>query len=75
MDMTDDEFDLYKARQWAARKYRAEGFNDFANRVERGELDDCQEMRVVRFFIEPTPPHTGAFLEAWDRAATAMRAA
>jgi hypothetical protein len=74
-DMTDDEILLDRARQGAARRYRIEGFNEFADRVERGEVDDCQEMRVVRFFHEPTPPHTDAFIEAWNRAAAGLSAA
>jgi len=50
-DMSDEEFKLYRLRECAARIYRAEGFPDYALRVERGIADHCQGMRIARFFL------------------------
>jgi hypothetical protein len=65
MDMTDEEYRLYHARDWAARVYRAEGFTSFADRVERGEVDGCSQVRLARFFVEPPQPHNEEFIAAW----------
>jgi hypothetical protein len=69
-DMTDEEILLERARIWAARRYREEGHVDFAERVERGERDDCQEMRVVQFFVQPPQPHDPEFVRAWEAIST-----
>lgn len=51
MDMTDEQFLTYRARQWAAALYISEGFPDYAARVERGEVDGCQGMRLALFMV------------------------
>ena len=66
-DMTYEEHLRQDARESAARAYRAEGYDDFATEVERGKHDECQMMRLAKFFIEPTPPHDPAFIAAWDK--------
>jgi hypothetical protein len=66
MDMTDQEYRLYQARQRAGAGYRAEGFFEFAGRVEAGREDECRLMRIARFFIEPTSPHPLKFIIAWN---------
>jgi hypothetical protein len=68
-DMTEEEHRLQDAREWAARRYRAEGFDDFAKRVERGEVDECSQVRLGKFFIDPAPPPSDEFLAAWKAAA------
>jgi hypothetical protein len=49
-DMTDVEYRELKARQFAARMYRAEGYPEFAGRVEGGFEDNCNAVRLGRFF-------------------------
>lgn len=49
-DMTDDEWRLYQARQFGARMYRAEGHDWFALRVEKGLEDQCNPVRLGKFF-------------------------
>lgn len=50
MDMDDEQFRFFQARRAAAALYRREGFPDYALKVERGEVDDCQGMRIALFF-------------------------
>jgi hypothetical protein len=57
-EMTDEEILLYRARRWAADRYRAGGHHAFANRVEHGLEDKCSQVRLGLFFFEP--PHLGA---------------
>ena len=47
MKTADDDKRLLQARRAAAAYYRKDGFPDYAARVERGEADDCQAMRVA----------------------------
>lgn len=49
-DMTDEECRLQEARQFGARIYRGEGYNCFARRVEAGLEDQCNPVRLGRFF-------------------------
>lgn len=49
-DMSDFEYSEYQSRQFAARMYRAEGHEWFARRVERGLEDQCNPVRLGRFF-------------------------
>jgi len=49
-DMTDEEWRTHQARQFGAEMYRAEGFDWFARRVERGLEDSCNPVRLGRFF-------------------------
>lgn len=72
--MTDQAVCMYQARQWAAARYRAGGYNDFAIRVENGLEDECSCVRLGRFFFEP-PEQTGpAFIGAWNEFASLMTA-
>jgi hypothetical protein len=73
--MTEEEHCLQDAREWAARRYRAEGFGAFAERVERGEADRCSMVRIGRFFTEPAPPVIPEYSAAWDEFAPATKAA
>jgi hypothetical protein len=67
--MTDAEYCLYKARLFAARRYRTEGYDAFATRIEAGLEDSCSLVRVGLFFNEPHTPPEEAFVVAWDEAA------
>lgn len=49
-DMTDFEYREYLSRQFAARMYRHEGHEWFARRVEAGLEDQCNPVRLGRFF-------------------------
>jgi hypothetical protein len=49
-DMSDLEYRVYQSRQFGARIYRAEGHEWFARRVEEGFEDDCNPVRLGRFF-------------------------
>lgn len=49
-DMTDDQYQVYQSRQFAARIYRTEGHDWFARRVEGGFEDHCNPVRLGRFF-------------------------
>jgi hypothetical protein len=69
MEMSDEEYRVYQSREWAARVYRAEGFTRFAERVERGEVDDCSQVRLARFFVETPQLICSDFAAAWDEAA------
>lgn len=69
MDMTDEEFRLYQARQRAAGVYRSEGFQKFAWRVEAGLEDTCSQVRLAQFFIDPSPPPTKEYIAAWEEIA------
>jgi hypothetical protein len=71
MTMTDEEFHLFQARQRAAQVYRAAGYDAFAGRVELGLEDRCSQMRLARFFIEPSPAPSEEFIRAWDEFAAA----
>ena len=68
--MTDDAFCLYQARQWAAARYRSNGHNTFADRVEIGLEDQSSQVRLGRFFFEPSLPLSPAFIIAWDAVAS-----
>ena len=57
--MTDDEYRVHQSRQFGARMYRAEGFESFALRVEEGLEDDCNPVRLGRFFQNLPPSHVG----------------
>ena len=74
MDMTDEEFLLYQARQGAACGYRAEGFDEYAEEVERGEHDECQLMRWAKLWLKPPQPHDDAYIAAWNEAAAQVDA-
>lgn len=50
-DMSDGEFAIFRCRQLAAVIYRGSGYPDYAMRVERGEADDCQGMRIAGFHL------------------------
>ena len=65
-DMTEEEYVLYKAREWASGRYRAAGFSDFASRVERGLEDRCSQVRIGRFFFDSPEPHDPAYIFAWN---------
>ncbi len=52
MDMNDAEWRLYQIRRRAASIYRAEGFEQFASRVEAGLEDGCYGFRVAEFFYD-----------------------
>lgn len=67
MDMTEEEFRLYQAQQRAAGVYRSEGFHGFASRVEAGREDTCSQMRIARFFIDPSPPPPQKYIDAWEQ--------
>ena len=69
MDMTDDEFCLYRAREWAAHRYRAAGYYAFATRVEKGLEDDCSQVRLGYFFFEPPRAAGPAFILTWSELA------
>lgn len=66
MEMTDQQYDRYLARQRTAHVYRAHGFYAFAGRVEAGLEDECSQMRIARFFIEPKPEPSREYLAAWN---------
>ena len=68
-DMTDEEHRLQDARECAALAYRAARFHDYATEVELGEHDDCGQMRVAQFFIEPPQSQSAEFIAAFDEAA------
>jgi len=77
MQMSDPEFDLYRARQSAAGVYRSHGFEDFADRVSAGLEDDCSQMRIAKFFIAPPREHSPEYLAEWrslEATASGMRA-
>ena len=57
-DMTDEEWRLHQARQFGAKMYREEGHERFASRVEKGLEDQCNPVRLGRFF--QNLPDTGA---------------
>lgn len=69
-DMTDADYRLYKLRRLAAGLFRTLGLERFAQEVEREQLDDCAEMRVAAFFIDPPMPHGDEFIAAWEEEAT-----
>lgn len=71
MGMDDDEYRSYQARERASRVYHHEGFGDFAKRVELGLEDGCSQVRLARFFVDPTPPASAEFVAAWNVASTA----
>lgn len=73
MTMTDEEFCLFQARQRVAGIYGDAGHGAFAKRVELGLEDHCSQMRLARFFIEPSPAPSEEFIRAWDELATADR--
>ena len=65
-DMTEDEYRLYKVRRVAAGIFLRFGHSEYAEQVERGELDECMEMRLGAFFVDPAQPPGPEFLAAWD---------
>lgn len=65
-DMTEAEYRLYKMRRFAAGIFRQFGPAELAEPVERGELDECGEMRVAAFFVDPTVPHGEEYLAAFE---------
>jgi hypothetical protein len=71
MDMTDEKFRLYQARQRAAQIYRSNGFHGFAQRVEAELEDECSQMRIARFFIDPPREPGPEFIAAWNEMAAA----
>jgi hypothetical protein len=70
LNLTDDAFCLDRARDWAARRYRAAGYQDFAKRVEKGLEDDCSQVRLGRFFFEPTETSAPALILAKNELAS-----
>jgi hypothetical protein len=74
MEMTDEEFRLYQARQRAAHAYQQAGFREFAERVQAGDEDECSQMRLARFFLDPTPELTDEFITAWNTSGEARSA-
>lgn len=67
--MTDEDYRLYKLRRFAAGILRGQGLTHFAEQAECGELDDCPEMRIAPFFIDPPLPQGDEFIAAWNEAA------
>lgn len=51
-DMTHEEFVLYRARKAAADFYRHEGEPEAAQRIEAGEGDDWNYVRLMRWWFE-----------------------
>jgi hypothetical protein len=49
-DMSDYEYRVYRSRLSGAARYRAEGHDWFAERVEKGLEDGCNAVRLGRFF-------------------------
>jgi hypothetical protein len=74
-DMTDEAYSLYRERQWAVSRYRSEGYNDFADRVELGLEDECSQMRLAHFFLAAPLPHSQAFIVAWNDISSATATA
>jgi len=68
-DMTEEEYRLYKLRRFAAGLLRRNGLDLFAEQAECVELDDCPEMRVAAFFVDPLQPHGDEYIADWDDAA------
>ncbi len=64
--MTDEQHRLDRAREWASAWFRAEGRDELAECVERGELGNCSEMRLGWFFNGPPQPLTEEFIRAWN---------
>jgi hypothetical protein len=50
-DFSEVELELYRIRRLAAHLYRNEGHWGFAERVENGELDDCQGIRLAQAYL------------------------
>lgn len=71
--MSDDAYRTYTARKNAAGIYRANGFDTFAQRIECGGEDDCSQVRLMLFALEPAPPLTDEFVAAWHEAALQNR--
>lgn len=67
--MPDDEYRLYKLRRFAGGILRGQSMSHYAEKVERGELVDCQEMRIAAFFVDPPQPHDAEFIAAWNESA------
>jgi hypothetical protein len=65
-DMTEEEYRLYKVRRAAAGIFRRFGYAQYAEQVERGQLDGCMEMRLGAFFVDPPQPPDPEFIAAWD---------
>jgi len=59
-DVTDVEYREYLSRQFAARIYRREGHEWFARRVEAGLEDQCNPVRLGRFFQNLADSYSGA---------------
>ena len=71
MDMDDETYETFQARRMAAAIYRREGYHNYAERVERGEADDCSQMRIARWWREPLRPASPEYVAAWNEAAAA----
>ena len=50
-DMPEDQYRLYQLRSCAISLYQRAGFLNYAMRVARGEVDDCQGMRLARCYM------------------------
>lgn len=73
--MSEEKYRLYKLRRFAAGVLRQRGLDRFAEEAERGELDDCPEMRLAPFFIDPPQPHhEEEYIATWDEAAAQVDA-
>jgi hypothetical protein len=62
-DMTDEEWRVHQARQFGAGMYRAEGYAEFAQRVEEGLEDQCNPVRLGRFYQNLSDIGPGATAE------------
>jgi hypothetical protein len=59
-DMTDVEIRVERSRAFGATAYRAEGHESFAQRIEQGLEDNCNAVRLGRFYqnLPDTGPRT-----------------
>ena len=60
-DMTDEEIRIDRSRQFGAGVYRSEGHEWFARRVAEGLEDNCNPVRLGRFF--QNLPDSGASVD------------
>jgi hypothetical protein len=70
MQMNDDQFALYRARQSAAEAERREGRYELAGLIEGEKADDYWRVRLALFFVNATE-HDAEYFAEWDRMAKA----
>lgn len=68
MDSTDERVWLHNARLWAAEAARQDGNDSLAEKIERREADDFNEVRMRVLMQMPRPCPDPAFIAAWDEA-------